>query len=87
MAVREIKRHKLKKPAVNALKKNIEIRVDSKTGKAIGYLLNKPKYVISNSPKAKAGQTIIGRISKIKKKSANPVTTPGKKIIGRLKNN
>ena len=87
MAVREIKRHKLKKPAIKKIKKNIEIKINPKTGKAEGFLFNKPKFTLSNSPKAKVGQTIMGKISNIKKKPANPVATPGQKITGRLKTN
>ena len=87
MAVREIRKHKLKRPAIKRIKKNIEIKINPKTGKAEGFLFNKPKVVISNSPKAKVGQTIMGKISNIKKKPTNPVATPGKTISGRLKKN
>ena len=87
MIVREIKRHKLKKTAIEKVKKNIEVKVNLKTGKAEGFLINKPRFVISNSPKTKVGQTIRGKISNIKKKSSNPVVTSGKKISGKLKKN
>ena len=49
MAVREIRKHKLKRPAIKKIKKNIEIKINPKTGKAEGFLFNKPKVVISNS--------------------------------------
>ena len=87
MAVKEIKKHKLKRPAIKKIKKNIEIKINPKTGKAEGFLFNKPKVVISNSPKVKVGKTIMGKISNIKKKPTNPVVTPGKTISGRLKKN
>jgi hypothetical protein len=87
MAVKEIKKHKLKRPPIKTIKKNIEIKIDPKTGKAHGFLFNKPKIVITNSPKIKAGQSFMGRVSNIKKKTNNPVATPGKKITGKLKKN
>ena len=87
MTVREIKTHKLKKPAIKKVKKNIEIKINSATGKAEGFLFNKPKFTLSNSPKAKVGQTIMGKISNIKKKPSNLVATPGQKISGKLKSN
>ena len=87
MTVREIKRHKLKKPAIKKVKKNIEIKINPATGKAQGFLLNKPKFTLSKSQKTKVGQTIMGKISIIKKRSNNTVVTPGKKISGKLKSN
>ena len=92
MIDREIKRQKLKKTAIKKVKKNIEVKVNLKTGKAEGFLINKPRFVISNSPKTKVGQKINGKISnilfnqfKIKKESSNLIVTRGKKISGKLK--
>ena len=41
--------------------KNIEIKIDAKTGKASGNLFKK-KPVVSNNPSLKAGQTVSGKI-------------------------
>ena len=41
--------------------KNINIKIDAKTGKAEGNLF-KPKPVVSNNPTIKVGQTLSGKI-------------------------
>ena len=63
--------------------KNINIKIDAKTGKAEGNLF-KPKPVVSNNPTIKVGQTLSGKIDFKKNKANNLKVKPGQTVSGKI---
>ena len=63
--------------------KNINIKIDAKTGKAEGNLF-KPKPVVSNNPTIKVGQTLSGKIDFSQNKSNNLKVKPGQTVSGKI---
>ena len=63
--------------------KNINIKIDAKTGKAQGNLF-KPKPVVSNNPTIKVGQTLSGKIDFSQNKSNNLKVKPGQTVSGKI---
>ena len=66
--------------------KNINIKIDAKTGKAEGNLF-KPKPVVSNNPTIKVGQTLSGKIDFDKNKANTHNVKPGQTITGKISKN
>ena len=68
------------------LTKNIEVKVGSNKKKVSGNLLIKPKsHKLPRIVKAKAGQTITGKISRISKSSNKTVVKPGQTVSGNVR--
>ena len=63
--------------------KNINIKIDAKTGKAEGNLFKK-KPVVSNNPTIKVGQTLSGKIDFNKNKTNNLKVKPGQTVSGKI---
>ena len=63
--------------------KNINIKIDPKTGKAEGNLFKK-KPVVSNNPTIKVGQTLSGKIDLKKNKANNLKVKPGQTVSGKI---
>ena len=63
--------------------KNINIKIDAKTGKAEGNLF-KPKPVVSNNPTIKVGQTLSGKINFSKNNKNTHTLKPGQSIAGKI---
>ena len=63
--------------------KNINIKIDPKTGKAEGNLFKKEP-VVSNNPTIKVGQTLSGKIDFSKKKPNNLKVKPGQTVSGKI---
>ena len=63
--------------------KNINIKIDAKTGKAEGNLF-KPKPVVSNNPTIKVGQTLSGKIDFSQNKSNNLKVKQGQTVSGKI---
>ena len=63
--------------------KNINIKIDAKTGKAEGNLFKKEP-VVSNSPTIKVGQTLSGKIDFSKNKPNNLKVKPGQTVSGKI---
>lgn len=68
------------------LTRNIQVKVGSNKGKVSGNLLIKPKtHKLPRVVKAKAGQTITGKIGGIRKSSNKTTVKPGKTISGKIR--
>ncbi len=63
--------------------KNINIKIDPKTGKAEGNLFKKEP-VVSNNPTIKVGQTLSGKIDFNKNKPNNLTVKPGRTLNGKI---
>ena len=63
--------------------KNIEVKVDAKTGKASGNLF-KRNPVVSNNPSIKAGQTLSGKIDSNQNKKNTHNVKQGQTITGKI---
>ena len=63
--------------------KNINIKIDPKTGKAEANLF-KPKPVVSNNPTIKVGQTLSGKIDFSQNKPNNLKVKPGQTVSGKI---
>ena len=63
--------------------KNINIKIDTKTGKAEGNLFKKEP-VVSNNPTIKVGQTLSGKIDFSQNKSNNLTVKPGQTVNGKI---
>ena len=66
--------------------KNINIKIDPKTGRAEGNLFKK-KPVVSNNPTIKVGQTLSGKIDFNKNKANIHNVKPGQTITGKISKN
>ena len=63
--------------------KNINIKIDTKTGKAEGNLFKKQP-VVSNSPTIKVGQKLSGKIDFSQNKSNNLKVKQGQTLSGKI---
>tara|TARA_B100000035_G_C20679880_1_gene413455 strand:+ start:54 stop:299 length:246 start_codon:yes stop_codon:yes gene_type:complete len=63
--------------------KNINIKIDPKTGKAEGNLFKKEP-VVSNNPTIKVGQTLSGKIDFSQNKPNNLKVKPGQTVSGKI---
>ena len=63
--------------------KNINIKIDPKTGKAEGNLFKK-ETVVSNNPTIKVGQKLSGKIDFSKNKPNNLKVKPGQTVSGKI---
>jgi len=63
--------------------KNIEVKVDAKTGKASSNLF-KRNPVVSNNPSIKAGQTLSGKIDSNQNKKNTHNVKQGQTITGKI---
>ena len=66
--------------------KNIQVRVASNKKKISGNILNAPKkHKLPRVVKAKAGQTITGKIGGIRKTPNKSIAKPGQTITGKIR--
>jgi len=66
--------------------KNIQVKVASNKKKVSGNILNVPKtHKLPRVVKAKAGQTITGKIGGIRKTANKSIAKPGQTITGKIR--
>ena len=66
--------------------KNIQVRVASNKKKISGNILNAPKkHKLPHVVKAKAGETITGKIGGIRKTPNKSIAKPGQTITGKIR--
>jgi len=80
---KKVKDKKMKVKTIALPKKNTEMKVDAKSGKASGNLFRRNP-VASNNPSIKVGQTLSGKIDFSKNKKNKLNVKSGQQVSGKI---